>query len=205
MAAEAVRSDHGSPTILINNAGIGNTYGILGVSPKSLQTLFGVNILSHFYTIQEFMPDMIAQEKGHIMSTSSMSAWVGFAGAADYAATKTGLAALHEALIQELKHRYKCPHIKTSIVYPTWTKTRLTSTIEKQLQQARQYIMSPEVVAEAMVKQIIEGKSGQIFLGPSIATAVRAFPIWIQEIIRDGMGQVATGNATTAVPERKAE
>ena len=198
-AAEAVRSDHGSPSILINNAGIGNTHTILDIPPKTLQTLFGVNILGHWYTIQEFLPDMIAKRKGHIMSTSSMSAWVGFAGAADYAATKTGLTALHESLAQELKHRYKCPHIKTSIVYPIWTKTRMTASIEKGIRQTSQPLMEPEDVAEAMVRQIIAAKSGRIFLGPGIATAVRALPIWIQEIVRDGMGQIVIGNATTAV------
>ncbi|KAF2690044.1 NAD(P)-binding protein [Lentithecium fluviatile CBS 122367] len=200
MAAEAVRSDHGSPSILINNAGIGNAGTILEMTPTRLQTLFGVNLLSHWYTIQEFLPDMIAKRKGHVMSTSSMSAWVAFAGAAEYAATKTGLTALHESLTQELKHRYKCPQIKTSIVYPTWTRTRLITSIEKGIQHAKQPIMDPEEVAEAMVKQIIAAKSGQILLGPSIATAIRAFPIWLQETIRDGMGQVVTGNATTAVP-----
>lgn len=199
-AAEAVRSDHGSPSILINNAGIGNTHSILDISPKSLQSVFAVNVISHWYTIQEFLPDMIAKRKGHIMSTSSMSAWVTLAGAAEYAATKAGLTALHETLVQELKHRYKCPQIKTSIVYPNWTRTRLTTAIEKGIQHAKQPIMEPVDVAEAMVKQIVAAKSGQILFGPSIATAVRAFPIWLQEIIRDGMGQVVTGNATTAVP-----
>lgn len=199
-AAEAVRSDHGPPSVLVNNAGIGNTQTILEISPKSLQTLVGVNLLSHWYTIQEFLPEMIAKRKGHIMSNSSMSAWLGFAGAAEYAATKTGLTALHESLTQELKHRYNCPQIKTSIVYPTWTKTRLTSSIREGLKQARQPIMDPEDVAEAMIKQIIAARSGRILLGPSLATAIRAFPIWLQEIIRDGMGQIVTGNATTAVP-----
>jgi all-trans-retinol dehydrogenase (NAD+) len=200
MAAEAVRSDHGSPSVLINNAGIGNTHTILYVSAKSLQNLFAINVLSHWYTIQEFLPDMIAKRKGHIMSTSSMSAWLGLAGAAEYSATKSALTALHESLVQELKHRYKCPQIKTSIVYPTWTKTRLTTALEKGLQNAKQSIMDPDDVAEAMVKQIIAAKSGRVLLGPGIATAIRALPIWIQEIIRDSLGQVVTGNATTAVP-----
>jgi all-trans-retinol dehydrogenase (NAD+) len=202
-AAEAVRSDHGSPSILVNNAGIGHTFTILDVNPKLLQTVFGVNILSHWYTIKEFLPDMIAKQKGHIMSNASMSAWVGFAGAADYAATKAGLTALHEALVQELKHRYECPRIKTTIVYPFWTKTRLTSTLEKQFQRANIKVQEPEDVAEAMVKQIIAGKSGRILLGPSIATALRAFPIWIQEITRDGMAQLVTGDGTTAILQQE--
>lgn len=123
MAAAALRSDHGSSCILINNAGIGNSSCILDLQPKLLQTLVGLNLISHWYTVQGFLPDMITKRKGHIMATSSMAGFVGMAGAGDYAATKAGLIAFHETLSQELKHRYKCPQIKISIVYPYWTRT----------------------------------------------------------------------------------
>lgn len=197
--AEALRSDHGSPSILINNAGIGNANTILEISPDRLRTCIGVNLISHWYTIQEFLPDMIVKRKGHIMSTSSMSAFVGLAGAAEYAATKAGLVALHEALTAELKHRYKCPQIKTTIVFPTWTRTRLTYPIEQGIRRSRALIHDPKDVAAAMVYQIITAKSGQLVLGPSIATAIRAMPIWLQELVRDHMAQIVTGNATTAM------
>ncbi|KAF2193793.1 NAD(P)-binding protein [Zopfia rhizophila CBS 207.26] len=198
-AGEAIRSDYGSPSILINNAGIGNANSILDVSPERLSTIFNVNLISHWYTVQEFLPDMIAKKKGHIMSTASMAAFVGLAGMVDYSCTKVGLVALHEGLKQELKHRYKCPQIKTTIVYPTWTRTRLIEAIEKGIQSVRAPIMDPGDVAEAMVKQIIDGKSGQIILGPSIAASIRALPAWLQEFIRDYMAHVVTVKATTAV------
>lgn len=198
-AAEAIRSDHGSPSVLINNAGIGSANTILEISPERLQSCFGINLLSHWYTTQEFLPDMIAKRKGHVMSTSSMSAWVAFAGAAEYASTKAALTVFHEVLTQELKHRYKCPQIKTSIVYPTWTRTRLITSIEKGIRDARGPIMDPGDVAASMVDQIIAARSGQLILGPNLATLVRAFPVWIQEFIRDRMAQVVTGRGTTAV------
>lgn len=199
MAAEAIRSDHGSPSILVNNAGIGNANSILEVSPERLRAMFDVNIISHWNTVQEFLPDMIEKRKGHIMTTSSMSAFLGFAGAVDYASTKAGLTAFHEGLTQELKHRYKCPQIKTTIVYPTWTRTRLITAIEKGIQSTRAPIMDTKDVADAMVNQIIAAKSGQLILGPSIAATVRALPIWLQELVRDHMAHVVTVNATTAV------
>ena len=195
-AAQALRSDHGSPSILVNNAGIGNSSTILDLSPKLLQTLVALNLTSHWYTVQEFLPDMIARRKGHVMATASMAAFLGMANSADYVATKAGLTAFHETLTQELKHRYKCPQIKTSIVYPMWTKTRLTTSLDEQF---RKSFDGPEDVAKVMVDQIMAAKSDQLIMGPKLAPFVRAMPMWIQELIRDSQAHVVTGNATSAV------
>ncbi|KAF1956980.1 NAD(P)-binding protein [Byssothecium circinans] len=198
-AGEALRSDHGSPSILVNNAGIGRANTILETPPKHLQAVIGVNLLSQWYTIQEFLPDMIVKKKGHVLGIASMASFVTLAGQADYAATKAGVMALHEALTAELKHRYKCPEIKTSIVFPTWTKTRLTAPIEKGIRHSGATIHDPKDVAEKVVRQIIAAKSGQLLLGPSIVTAIRAMPTWVQEVLRDQLAQIVTGNTSTPV------
>src|SRR5690242_8353084 len=160
---KAVRSDLGSPSILINNAGIGNAYTILDIPIEALRKLFDINLISHWSTIQEFLPDMIAERKGHIMSVASLASFVALAGAVDYSATKVALLALHEGLTQELKHRYKCPQIKTTIVHPGWTKSAITAheAIQTGLTQAGASLLEPDYVADAMVKQIIAAKSGQ--------------------------------------------
>ncbi|KAF1930100.1 NAD(P)-binding protein [Didymella exigua CBS 183.55] len=199
-AAEDVRSDLGSPSVLINNAGIGNAYTILEIPTEALRQLFDINLISHWSTVQEFLPDMIANKKGHIMSVASLASFVALAGAVDYSATKAALLAFHEGLTQELKHRYKCPQIKTTIVHPGWTKSAITSheAIKAGLKQARATLLEPEDVADAMVKQIIAERSGQIVLGPAISPKIRAFPMWLQEIIRDSQANVVSGNGSTA-------
>jgi short-subunit dehydrogenase len=199
---KAIRSDHGSPSILINNAGVGNGSTILEISPERLSTIFRVNILSHWHTVQEFLPDMISRKKGHIMSTASMAAFLGLAGMVDYSCTKAGLTAFHEGLTQELKHRYHCPEIKTTIVYPDWTRTRMTTAITAGIKNSGSPIAEPTDVAEAMVEQIIARKSGQLLLGPGAAAYVRALPIWLQELIRDRLAQVVTVKASTVVAEK---
>jgi short-subunit dehydrogenase len=143
---------------------------------------------------------MIAKKKGHIMSVASLASFVALAGAVDYSATKAALLAFHEGLTQELKHRYKCPQIKTTIVHPNWTKTAITShsAIEAGLKRVGASLLEPEDVAEAMVQQIINARSGQIVLGPSISPKIRAFPMWLQEIIRDSQASVVSGNGSTA-------
>lgn len=199
-ASAAIRSELGPPSILINNAGIGNAYTILDIPTEALRNLFEINIISQWSMIQEFLPDMLAKKKGHIMSVASLASFVALAGAVDYSATKAALLALHEGLNQELKYRYKCPEIKTTIVHPGWTRSAITSheAIKAGLERAGASLLEPEDVADAMVKQIIAAKGGQIVLGPQISPKIRAFPMWLQEIVRDSQANVVSGNGSTA-------
>lgn len=200
LAGEAIRSDLGPPSILINNAGVGNGATILEVSQEKLRRLFDINIISHWSTVQEFLPDMLIKKKGHIMGVASLASFVTLAGAADYSCTKAALLAFHEALAQELKHRHKCPQVKSSIIHPGWTRSALTANpgVAAGLKRASVKLLEPEDVAKAMVKQIIEAKSGQVILGPSIVTGVRALPLWIQEVIRDKMANIVSARGSTA-------
>lgn len=100
-AAEAIRSDLGDPSILINNAGIGNAFSILDISYERLQSLFNINLLSHWSTVQEFLPDMLAKKKGHILGIGSLSAYVALAGAVDYSCAKAGV----QACISSYQHQ----------------------------------------------------------------------------------------------------
>ncbi|KAH8730816.1 hypothetical protein GQ44DRAFT_672730 [Phaeosphaeriaceae sp. PMI808] len=198
-AAEAVRSDLGAPSILINNAGIGNAFTILEIPYENLRKIFDINLISQWTTVQEFLPDMLAKKKGHIMSVASLASFVSLAAAVDYSCTKSALLSFHEGLGQELKHRHKCPQIKTTIVHPGWTKTAITAppAIQAGLRRARVKLLEAEDVADAMVKQIIAAKSGQLILGPQISAKIRAFPVWLQEVIRDSQASIVSGNMST--------
>lgn len=74
--AEFIRSDHGNPSILINNAGIGSDKHILQIEPEQLKRMFDVNTVSHFYTAKAFVPSMIAQRKGHVVTLASMASFM---------------------------------------------------------------------------------------------------------------------------------
>ena len=62
-----------------------------------------VNTISHLYTIKEFLPEMIANKKGHIVSIASMAGLWGSPALTDYSASKFGAVAIDEALRLELK------------------------------------------------------------------------------------------------------
>jgi all-trans-retinol dehydrogenase (NAD+) len=113
-SAQRVREDVGHPTVLVNNAGIGTTKTILDSTEESIRGTFNVNILAHFLLVREFLPHMIEQNHGHIVTIASMASFVVHAGNVAYASTKAAALAFHEGLGQELKSRYAAKNVRTT-------------------------------------------------------------------------------------------
>jgi all-trans-retinol dehydrogenase (NAD+) len=63
---------------------------------RDVNATVGVNLIAPFLLICAFLPAMIANNHGHIVNVSSLSAFVPPAGLADYGATKVGLLAMAE-------------------------------------------------------------------------------------------------------------
>ncbi|OJD29811.1 dehydrogenase reductase sdr family member 8 precursor [Diplodia corticola] len=193
-AAEKIRMDIGKPSILINNAGIGRPYTILDLPPGRPREVYNVNVLSHFNTLQEFLPDMLEQKKGYIMSVASLASFWSGAAMSAYACSKAAVLALHETLNQELKHRYHCPQIKTAIVHPHFTRTKLIADFEGHLRKRKRpvSVLEPQDVAAPMVKLILSGKGGQVFIPEStglLIPLIRGLPTWVQELLKDAVAR----------------
>ena len=76
-------------TILINNAGIVSGKGFLEVSDQMIRKTFEINAMAVLYAAREFLPDMLKANKGHIVTISSLSAFVSPPGLSEYAASKS--------------------------------------------------------------------------------------------------------------------
>jgi all-trans-retinol dehydrogenase (NAD+) len=74
--ADAIRAEYGNPSILINNAGIAISGTILEQTPDKVRRVFDVNTISHYYTVNAFLPSMIAKHKGHIVTVASMASFL---------------------------------------------------------------------------------------------------------------------------------
>jgi all-trans-retinol dehydrogenase (NAD+) len=98
-ASKQVRAALGDPSILVNNAGIGSPHPILETSNEWITKIFQINIISHFWLVKEFMPDMVKKNKGHIVGLASMASFVSPPGIVDYAATKSAVLAFHEGTL----------------------------------------------------------------------------------------------------------
>ncbi|TKA79467.1 hypothetical protein B0A55_04211 [Friedmanniomyces simplex] len=183
--AADIRRAHGDPSLLVNNAGVAFDHHIMSASPDSLRRTFDVNIISHYYLLQAFLPAMIADKKGHVVSLASMASFVSGPGLAPYSGTKAAVLALHEGLQQECRVVHDAPEIKLTIVHPTFAATPLIKPFEAQLKRDGARILAPEVVSEAVVKQILSCTGKQIILAGRMGwlAGLRGFPQWVQQLL----------------------
>jgi short-subunit dehydrogenase len=70
--------------------------------------------MAHFWMVREFLPAMARKNHGHVVTISSMAAFVVHAQNVDYCCTKVSAQAFNEGLASELKHLYNAPDVKTS-------------------------------------------------------------------------------------------
>lgn len=138
-------------TLLINNAGIVSGKTTLELSDSMIQRTMDVNTISHLYTIKEFLPEMIAKKKGHIVSIASMAGHVSLPGLSDYCASKFGAVAIDEALRLELKKNGHYSYIKTTCICPYFIDTGMFNGAKTAFPM---YILSPDEVVTRIIYAI---------------------------------------------------
>lgn len=128
---------------------------------------------------------MLENRKGHIVTLASMGSYFVTPGLVDYSATKAAALTLHEGLTMELTHRYKNGEtINTTSVHPSWARTNMTAPWDKYM--SKQLMLTADDVADAVVTQVLKGKSGQLYLFDVFryATGIRGWPTWLGEALR---------------------
>lgn len=182
-----IRAEVGNPTVLLNNAGIGRGAPILEMDAKDYNAVVQVNVLCHYNTVQEFLPYMIQQNHGHILTVASMASYTSQPGISAYSISKAGAMAFHESLCMEIYHHHKAPKIRTSLINPLWTKTPLLDVgIDVAGGKPGPKTMHVDTVAEAIVENILSGEARHVMIPRSVtvASALRAFPDWLNYRIR---------------------
>lgn len=191
--ADAVRKTMGgNPTILINNAGIARFNSILDIPEQSLRQVLGVNLMALWFTTKQFLPAMIKENKGHIVTVASLASFIALPMSIEYSATKAGALAFHEGLTCEIKHLHKAPGIKTSVVHPNFVRTAMTVPHAKRIERT-QKMMTVEDISKPVLQKIFSGRGGQLVLPPrlDIVTGIRGWPSWMQEGLRDVLGRAS--------------
>lgn len=116
VVGEKVRKEHGDPTVLINNAGIGHEGPILHKPEGTIRKVFEVNTLAHWWTVREFLPAMVKHNHGHIVTIASAASFLGLGEMADYSCSKASALSFHEGLTQEIRLWYKAKKVRTRLV-----------------------------------------------------------------------------------------
>ena len=107
-------SRFGGVDILVNNAGVGMFSNVAEMTDDDWNRVVGTNLTGVFYCCSAAIPKMRARGGGWIINISSLAGKNPFAGGAAYCASKAGLNAYSEALMQEVRH----DRIRVSYVMP---------------------------------------------------------------------------------------
>ena len=104
----------GGLDVLVNNAGVGVGAPIAALAEEEWHRLIDTNLTGIFHCCQAAIEPLKARGGGWIINVSSLAGKNPFAGGAAYCATKAGVDAFSEALMQELRYdgirvSYVCP------------------------------------------------------------------------------------------------
>ncbi len=100
--------------ILINSAGVGVFADVAGLSVDDWRRVIETNLSGVFYCCRAAIPHLRRRGGGWIINISSLAGKNPFTGGAAYCASKAGLNAFSEALMQEVRY----DNIRVSYVMP---------------------------------------------------------------------------------------
>ena len=105
VAATAARiiADHGSPDILINNAGAGRWLPLLGTSAEEAASMMALPYLAAFNLTRDLLPGMLERRSGQIVNITSTAARLAWPGAVAYTAARVAMEGFTNALRADLQ------------------------------------------------------------------------------------------------------
>ncbi len=110
---------YGGLDILVNNAGIGLFNSVEKMAPEDWRAIIETNLSGMFHCCHEAIPLMKKRGGGYIINIGSLAGRNFFPGGSAYSATKAGMIAFSEALMQEVRY----DHIRVSYVMPGSVET----------------------------------------------------------------------------------
>ena len=113
-AVQATVAGHGGLDVLVNNAGIGIFKNAADMSAAEWQAIIDTNLTGVFHYCHAAIPHLRRRGGGWIVNISSLAGKNPFTGGAAYCASKAGLNAFSEALMQEVRY----DNIRVTYVMP---------------------------------------------------------------------------------------
>jgi 3-oxoacyl-[acyl-carrier protein] reductase len=109
----------GGLDILVNNAGVGGFVEVSEMTAADWHRVVDTNLTGVYHCCHTAIPHLKARGGGWIINVSSLAGKNPFVGGAAYCASKAGLNAFSEALMQEVRHH----GIRVSVVMPGSVRT----------------------------------------------------------------------------------
>ncbi len=117
----------GGLDVLVNNAGVGIFASVADMTPAQWRQVMETNLSGVFYCCHAAIPHLRQRGAGWIVNISSLASKNPFVNGAAYCASKSGLNAFSEALMQEVRH----DNIRVSYVLPGSVATGFASRGER--------------------------------------------------------------------------
>uniref|UniRef100_A0A8C4N677 NADP-retinol dehydrogenase n=1 Tax=Eptatretus burgeri TaxID=7764 RepID=A0A8C4N677_EPTBU len=139
--AERVRAEVGEVTVLVNNAGVVAGRPLLDCPDELIERSMAVNCHAHFWMVKAFLPHMLENNHGHVVTVASSLGLFSTAGIEDYCASKYGAVGFHESLSHEIKAIGK-DGVNTTLICPYLVNTGMFRgcRIRKEIET---YLLSP--------------------------------------------------------------
>ncbi len=124
-----LQANEGSPTIVVNNAGITKDNLLLRMKTEEWDSVLSTNLSGVFRVSKAALRGMMKAKRGRIISIASVIGLMGNAGQANYAAAKAGIIGFSKSLAREVGSR----NITVNVVAPGIIDTDMTRVLpEKQ-------------------------------------------------------------------------
>ena len=123
---QKVCDEAGRIDLLINNAGIFRHGLIAELSEDDWDVVQAINLKGAFLVTKAVLPVMKRQQSGYVINISSVAGKNGFGGASAYCASKFGMIALTESLLQEAVG----DHIRSTAICPGYVATPMVESVD---------------------------------------------------------------------------
>ncbi|MFM2237780.1 MAG: hypothetical protein RL389_127 [Actinomycetota bacterium] len=176
----------GAVDVLFNNAGIVSGDWFLDLNPESIERTYRVNVLSLYWMTQAFLPAMVQNGRGCVVTISSASGMLGVAKLTDYAASKFAAFGFMESLRSEL--RMKRSSVNTLTVCPHYIGTGMFDGVQTKFPWLLP-ILDEAKVAAKILRSVEKGKA--MLVMPKfvhVIPVVRVLPIRAFDRITDFFG-----------------
>ena len=124
----AIVSEHGAPTILVNNAGITRDNLMMRMKDEEWGDVLNTNLNALFTVSKACLRGMTKARWGRIINISSVVGSMGNAGQANYAASKAGAEGMSRAMAKELGSR----SVTVNCIAPGFIATDMTEVLTEE-------------------------------------------------------------------------
>lgn len=127
-----IEKDLGTPSVLVNNAGITRDQLIIRMKDDDFDRVIAVNLRGSYLCSKAVCRAMMKARFGRIINISSIVGLHGAAGQANYAASKAGMIGLTLALAKEFGSR----NITCNAVAPGFIETDMTAELSQEMRDS---------------------------------------------------------------------